>query len=135
MMEDYGIMIVRATTASGAYPVSDVNVSITGASKVGKDTRISIQTDESGITQPILLPTPPRALSLSPSSTEEVFSRYDVEIFKEGYYRKKLYDVAMFSGITSVLPINMIPSTSYNTEQNAPRENETVIITEDLSLN
>jgi len=134
-MEDYGIMIVRATTASGAYPVPDVNVSIRGASDVGGDTRISVLTDESGVTQPILLPAPPRALSLSPNNTEEAFSRYDVEIFKDGYYRKKLYDVAVFSGITSVLPINMIPSTPYNTEQNAPRENETVIVTEDLSLN
>ena len=135
MMEDYGIMIVRATTASGAYPVPGVNVSIHGASDVGQDTRISVLTDESGVTQPILLPAPPRALSLSPNNTEEAFSRYDVEIFKEGYYRKKLYDVAIFSGITSVLPINMIPSTPYNTQQNAPRENETVIITEDLSMN
>ena len=134
-MEDYGIMIVRATTASGAYPVPDVNVSIRGASDVGGDTRISVLTDESGVTQPILLPAPPRALSLSPNNTEEAFSRYDVEIFKDGYYRKKLYDVAVFSGITSILPINMIPSTPYNTEQNAPRENETVIVTEDLSLN
>ena len=134
-MEEYGIMIVRTTTASGAYPVAGVNVSISGASDVGHDTRISILSDESGVTQPILLPAPPRALSLSPDSTEEAFSRYDVEIYKEGYYRKKLYDVAVFSGITSVLPINMIPSTLYNTQQNTPRENEVAIITENLSLN
>lgn len=134
-MEEYGIMIVRTTTASGAYPVAGVNVSISGASDVGHDTRISILSDESGVTQPILLPAPPRALSLSPDSAEEAFSRYDVEIYKEGYYRKKLYDVAVFSGITSVLPINMIPSTLYNTQQNTPRENEVAIITENLSLN
>lgn len=134
-MEEYGILLVRTTTASGAYPVSDVNVSISGASDVGHDMRISVLSDESGITQPILLPAPPRALSLSPDSTEEAFSRYDVEIYKEGYYRKKLYDVAIFSGITSVLPINMIPSTPYNTQQNTPRENEFAIITENSSLN
>ncbi len=134
-MEDYGVIIVRATTASGAYPVPDVSVSISGASDIGQDTRISVLTDESGVTQSILLPAPPRALSLSPGNTAEAFSRYNVEIFKEGYYRKKLYDVAIFSGITAVLPINMIPSTPYNTQQNAPRENENVIITENLSLN
>ena len=134
-MEEYGILLVRTTTASGADPVSDVNVSISGTSDVGHDMRISVLSDESGITQPILLPAPPRALSLSPDSTEEAFSRYDVEIYKEGYYRKKLYDVAIFSGITSVLPINMIPSTPYNTQQNTPRENEFAIITENLSLN
>jgi hypothetical protein len=134
-MEEYGIMIVRTTTASGAYPVAGVNVSISGVSDVGHDTRISIQSDENGVTQPILLPTPPRVLSLSPDNTEEAFSRYNVEIYKDGYYQKKIYDVAMFSGITSVLPINMIPSTPYNTQQNAPRENETAVITENLSLN
>ena len=134
-MEEYGILLVRTTTASGAYPVSGVNVSISGSSDIGHDIRISVLSDESGITQPILLPTPPRSLSLSPDSSEEAFSRYDVEIYKEGYYRKKLYDVAVFSGITSVLPINMIPSTPHNTQQNTPRENEIAIITENLSLN
>ena len=134
-MEEYGILLVRTTTASGAYPVSGVNVSISGSSNIGHDIRISVLSDESGITQPILLPTPPRSLSLSPDSSEEAFSRYDVEIYKEGYYRKKLYDVAVFSGITSVLPINMIPSTPHNTQQNTPRENEIAIITENLSLN
>ena len=134
-MENYGIMIVRTTTASGAYPIPDVNVSISGTNGIGKDTRISVLSDASGITQPLLLPAPPRALSLSPDSTEEAFSKYDVEIFKEGYYRKKLYDVAVFSGITSILPINMIPATPYNTNQNAPADNETAIITEDLNLN
>ena len=134
-MEEYGILLVRTTTASGAYPVSGVNVSISGSSDIGHDIRISVLSDESGVTQPILLPTPPRSLSLSPDSSEEAFSRYDVEIYKEGYYRKKLYDVAVFSGITSVLPINMIPSTPHNTQQNTPRENEIAIITENLSLN
>ncbi|MBP3591517.1 MAG: hypothetical protein J6K14_03460 [Clostridia bacterium] len=134
-MEDYGILIVRATTASGAYPVPGVSVSISGASDVGGDTRISVLTDVNGATQPVLLPAPPRALSLSPESTEEVYSRYDIEIFKEGYYRKKLFDVTMFSGITSVLPVNMIPSTPYNTEQNAPRGSESNVITENPDLN
>ncbi len=133
-MEDYGILIVRATTASGAYPVSDVNVSIRGASDIGDNIRISLTTDENGATQPVLLPTPPRALSLSPDSTNEAFSRYDIEIFKDGYYRKKLFDVAMFSGITSILPINMIPSTPYNTTQNTPQGSESSVITEDLNL-
>ena len=54
----------------------------------------------------------------------------DINIIEEG---KKLFDVAMFSGITSILPINMIPSTPYNTEQNAPSGSENVIITEDLN--
>ena len=132
-MTDLGIMIVRTTTASGAYPVENVSVSIFGSPDGGSDTRISIFTDENGVTQPILLPAPPRALSLFPESTEEAYAKYDVEIFKEGYYRKKFFDVAIFSGITSVLPVNMIPTTPYNTENNAPRGNENTTITEDLN--
>ena len=114
-MEDYGILTVRTTTASGAYPVEGVSVSIHGTQGVGADTEISVLTSRDGVTQPLLLPAPARALSLSPESTEEPFSRYDIELYKEGYYRKKLFDVAVFSGITSILPVNMIPSTAYDT--------------------
>ncbi len=134
-MEDYGILTVRTTTASGAYPVEGVNVNIRGSENNGSGTEISVLTNRNGITQPILLPAPPRALSLSPDSAEEPFARYDVELYKEGYYRKKLFDVAVFSGITSVLPVNMIPSTAYNTEQNTPKDSESAIITEDLTIN
>ena len=134
-MEDYGIIVVRATTASGAYPVPGVNVIISGTSGIGSDVRFSLVTDENGATQPILLPAPPRALSLSPDNTEDAYAKYDVEIFKEGYYRKKLFDIAMFSGITSILPINMIPTTPYNTSENAPQGSESSVITESLNEN
>ena len=133
-MTDYGTLLVRTTTASGAYPVAGVNVSITGTSEIGKDVRFSVMTDENGTTQAILLPAPPRALSLSPESAETPYASYDVEIFKQGYYRKKLFDVAIFPGIASILPVNMIPSTPYNTEENAPRDNENATITENEGL-
>lgn len=133
-MKDYGILIVKATTASGAYPVEGVHVGISGKSDLGSEVNISVFTDESGSTQPLLLPAPPRSLSLTPENSEDPFSRYDVEIYKEGYYRKKLFDVAIFSGITAVLPVNMIPATPYNTDENAPRGNENAVITEDLNV-
>ena len=133
-MADYGTLLVRTTTASGAYPVSDVNVNITGVSEIGKGTKISVLTNETGITQPILLPAPPRSQSLSPDSDGEAYTKYDVEIYKEGYYRKKLFDVAIFPGIVSVLPVNMIPVTPYNQEENKPKDNENAIITENENL-
>lgn len=133
-MQEYGTLYVRATTASGAYPVADVNVSISGASEVGKNTRISVLTGEDGLTQALLLPAPARALSLSPGGTQEAYSRYDIEIYKDGYYKKKLFDVAVFSGITSILPVNMIPATPYNTDINAPLGDENVFITENPNL-
>ena len=133
-MTDYGTLLVHTTTASGAYPIAGVNVSIAGTSEIGQDVRISVTTDETGNTQAILLPAPPRSLSLSPESAEAPYASYDVEIFKQGYYRKKLFDVAIFPGIASMLPVNMIPSTPYNTEENAPRDNENAIITENEGL-
>ena len=133
-MAEYGTLLIRATTASGAYPVSGVNISITGSSEIGRDTKISVLTDENGATQSLLLPAPPRALSLSPGNGERAYATYDIEIFKDGYYRKKLFDVAIFSGIASFLPVNMIPSTPYNTEENMPRDNENAIISENDSL-
>ena len=134
-MNDYGILTVRTTTASGAYPVKDVSIHVSGTSETNEKTKISLLTDESGNTQPILLPAPPIALSLSPNAANEPYSKYDVEVFKEGYYRKKLFDVAVFPGITSILPVNMIPSTPYNTEQNIPKGEDNVIISENLTSN
>ncbi len=131
---DYGTLLVRTTTASGAYPVSDVNVYITGVAEIGEDIKISVLTNESGITQTILLPAPPRSLSLSPDRNGEAYAKYDVEIFKEGYYRKKLFDVAIFPGISSVLPVNLIPVTPYNEEENMPKDNENAIISENEDL-
>ena len=133
-MADYGTLVVRATTASGAYPVAGVNVSITGVSEIGKSTRLSLLTDENGLTQTVLLPAPPRSQSLSPENNGEPYAKYDVEVFKEGYYRKKLFDVAIFPGIASTLPVNMIPVTPYNEAENGPKDSETAIITQNEYL-
>ncbi len=121
MLDKNGTLTVRTYTAGGALPVANALVRIFGAEDENKNIAYSILTDEDGITERITLPTPDRALSESPESKEPPFSVYNIEIEKDGYYSKKLYNVPVFEGINSEQLVNMIPYSS-NIE-NYPRGN------------
>lgn len=97
------------TTAGAALPVSDAVVRIRGADEENRFIEYSLLTDVDGVTPPISLPTPPKVASLSPRAPESPYSSYEVEIVKSGYYTKRLVGLAMFSGIDTILPIDMIP--------------------------
>ena len=106
---DKGKLYVRTYTASGALPVSDTVVKITGSDEVNRYITFSRLTDVNGVVVFDNLPAPTVGYSLSPNSKEIPYSVYDVEVSKEGYYSKKINDVAIFPGEDAVLPINMIP--------------------------
>lgn len=106
---DKGRLYVRAYTASGALPVPGTVVKITGADEGNRYVTFSRLTDANGVVLFDNLPAPTVGYSLSPSPAEIPYSVYDVEASKEGYYSKKINDVAIFSGEDAVLPINMIP--------------------------
>ena len=117
---DSGKLYVRAFTAGGALPVRDAVVRISGADENNRYVTFSILTDVNGVAAFDNLPAPIPAYSLSPSPAETPFSVYDVEASKEGYYSKKINDVAVFPGEVAVLPINMIPVTLGNGGSNYP---------------
>lgn len=106
---DTGRLYVRAYTASGALPVPDTAIKITGADENNRYITFSRLTDVNGVVLFDNLPAPGVGYSLSPSPSETPYSVYDVEAGKDGYYSKKINDVAIFPGEDAVLPINMIP--------------------------
>ena len=128
---EYGRIRIRAYTASDALPIEDAKVYLYGSDDIGKDTKYILYTDNDGITETVLLPAPKTSYSQSPHPKEQPYSTYNVEVSKNGYYDKILYNVVVFSGIDAELPVNMIP---YNDGQDYPHGNVNGYITENELL-
>ena len=106
---DYGTLQIRTYRASEALPIHNTVVKIVGSGEYNSEIMISRLTDVDGLTEEIPLPTPNKSLSLSPSPPSVPYSVFDVDVVKEGYYPKKIFNVPIFAGTKAVLPIEMVP--------------------------
>jgi len=132
--EEFGTLSVRAYTASEALPVGGALVEISGTEESNRDLYYSVITDRDGKTEDILLPAPVRSLSLAPGTIEVPYSVYDMEVSAPGYYTKNIYGLTVFSGVTSMQLVNMIPLSETNPEKNAPEGNLDTTIPPNESL-
>jgi len=126
---DTGTMIVKTYTAGGALPVAKSSVRISGGDEDNRFVEFVILTDIDGLTPRISLPSPIKSSSLSPNPSEIPYAQYNIEVTSEGYYPKSIKNVALFSGIDTFLPINMIPVSVYENGVEFPKNtlNTTVI--------
>lgn len=131
-LDSFGRLSIRTFTAGGALPVADTIVRIRGAMEENRDVEYTLTTDVDGITEKISLPTSSIAYSQSPNPAEAPFANYDIEIFKEGYYGKRIYNLPIFDGVDTTLPVNMIPIEDVNNTELYPRDNLDTFIYEDL---
>lgn len=105
----YGALQVRVMTAKGALPVGGalVLVSRTDGNDVGGviSTR---RTDESGLTQVIMLPT----ASVEGAKIGEAVPnvRYNVEIIAEGFEPALFIALPIYSGVTSLQSAELVPN-------------------------
>lgn len=109
-----GYLIVSVFTARGAIPIADALVTINYSAQNMPTPYAALTTDKSGRTPKIALPTPPRDLSLTPSESGTKnppfpYARYNIEIFKEGFYPVVNIGAQLFSGITAIQNTNIIP--------------------------
>lgn len=104
----YGKLIVKAYMARDALPVEGALVRVVGIDEGVSDDYHSRFTDADGITEEIELYAPPRSYSTSHGSVEQPYSQYEVTVTKSGYYPKRVTGVAVFEGITTFLPVNMV---------------------------
>lgn len=132
--EGHGNIRVRAYMASGALPVENVLVKIYGADDYNKDVKHSLLTDSNGITKTITLPAPPVEYSTSPGAKESPYAVYNIELAKETYYPKRIYNVPIFSGTTAVLPIEMVPIAYAENGEIMVRDNLNSVIYENENL-
>ena len=132
IFDRYGKLAIRSYVAGGALPLANVIVTIRGASEENRDVQYSLVTDVDGLTPFINLPAPDKISSQSPGNVG--YGLYDIEASAEGYYSKIIRSVAVFDGISTVLPINMIPSPIHENNEDYPRGNLDTLILENENL-
>ena len=111
-MESEGFLVVHVTTARGAIPLEGAAVSI----RANEDTEsgplsdilYATVTNRDGNTERITLSAPPRENSMSPGQVPP-FSTYHLEVRREGYGMQSFVALPIFSGITAIQPVDMIP--------------------------
>lgn len=109
---EYGKLIVNVLTGGGTLAVEDA--AITVYEKKSNDISIvaGVFSGSDGASPEIMLEAPPRADSLTQGLSDKPYSVYVVQIVKDGYYTVTGSGVAIFSGVTSIQQINMIPRAS-----------------------
>lgn len=132
--DDYGSIKVKAYSASGALPIEGALVKLYGSDDYNKDIQYSMITDSDGITNELSLPTPAVSYSLSPGASEAPYSVYNVEIAKSGFYPKRIDNIPLFAGTSSVLSIEMIPLTYTSDGYTVPQQNLNSVIYENEYL-
>ncbi|MBQ3490524.1 MAG: hypothetical protein IJA86_08035 [Clostridia bacterium] len=107
--QNRGKLVVRVSAASGAVPIPNATV-IVRSSEQDAPVRVIgvLTTDESGLTVPLFIATPPLSESLSPGG-KQPFSEISAEISAEGYLTSVNINIPIYPGITSIQPVNLIP--------------------------
>ena len=109
-----GALNVETRLAHSALPAPGALVRVYGVDELNRESEHSRITGVDGSTGNIILPAPDSMLSLLPAAPERPYALYDVKIVLDGFYDKTVNSVAVFSGITTILPVNMIPISSGN---------------------
>ncbi len=134
MYTSEGRLSIRTYLAEEALPAEGVVITIVGADEDNLDYSMLLVTDEDGFAGPISLPAPALGLSLSARPSAQPYANYDIIVQKEDYYTKKISNVAIFSGVDAVLPVNMIPYVSYADGGSYPRGNLNTTVIENEML-
>ncbi|MBE6606712.1 MAG: hypothetical protein E7635_06720 [Ruminococcaceae bacterium] len=116
-----GNLIVRVSTAGGTIPLEGALVTVYAADGGDSSIIATRTTDSSGRTDKIVLETPPKELSETPDNGGvRPYAIYNIEVKSDGYYDAFNLELPVFDSITSILPVNMIPLSKYNSEETEP---------------
>ena len=131
---DTGTLIIRTYTAGGAVPVGETVIRISGSDEENRFVEYTLMTDVDGMTPRITLPSPNKSYSLSPGATQNPYAQYNLVISRDGYYTKRINNVALFSGIDTFMPVNMIPIAVYENGVEYPMNSLDSTVTENPYL-
>ncbi len=108
---DTGYLVVAVSAARGSFPIEGARVRI--YSTENDDTRLlyTLTTDSSGRTEKIELPAPPLSASQTPDTGEIPYASYNIDTDYDGYYTIENINAPIYSGITSIQNVSMIPIT------------------------
>lgn len=104
-----GALRIETYASDRAFAVPSARVMVFLPLDSGNITLYDGITDISGSSERIVLPAPPRSLSMSPNSGNILpYSAYTVYIEHPSYVRALFNNVPVFSGIESVQPVQML---------------------------
>ncbi len=117
--DSFGYLKVSVKTGNGGIPLENSLVTISEVIDGREHAVRMLTTDSSGSTETIRLPAPVNIEDNTPQSYEN-FSKYNISVYSEGYFRETSVDAPIFAGITSVQTFYLIPEPfDYNSgEQN-----------------
>lgn len=105
---DRGRLQVQVTSTIGRIPISDatIRISYTGDPEGALE---QITTNSSGRTDTVDLPAPPLEYSLEPTSEEQPYAEYTLEVSAPGYESATVAGSEILPDATSVQPIELNP--------------------------
>lgn len=122
---EQGYIITEVRSRGEALPVVGATVTVSGYQD-GELRVLNVQlTDISGSTLPFEIETPPKSDSLTPTPSELPFSVISIEIDKSGFLTQIFAEVPIFSGITTIQPVQLIPLIP-DTYRNMPSQEEEI---------
>lgn len=119
-----GYLIVKVSTARGAIPLENATVSVKGSSIDSSGIIYSLETDSSGLTPRLPLPTPQKSLSQAPNLGVP-FSLWNVDVYCKGFISAKFLNVPVYPEVTSVQNAELIPLTEGFSPSESYNESET----------
>ena len=105
-MPSNGYITARAYMSSAQIPLENVAVTIVSPDGTAIAMRL---TDRSGLTEPIAIPAPERAESETPEENGRPFTDITLYAWKSGFEQVAAQNVQIFSGITTVQDLEMVP--------------------------
>lgn len=107
-MPDSGAIRVSVTSSLGQLPIAGATVSISSAGDPGA-TLEELNTDISGLTETVSLPTPPIEYSFDPDSAVQPYSEYNLTVTAPGYEPVSISGSELFSETLSLQTVRMNP--------------------------
>ncbi|MCL2672305.1 MAG: hypothetical protein FWF10_09775 [Clostridiales bacterium] len=104
-----GTLVVQLSTADGALPVANAEIKILD---IRGNLLYTLTTDESGLTEQVDLPAPPKETQLDPAQARRPYDRYMAIITVQGFRTVVINGVQIFDASDSTLPISMTPGNS-----------------------
>ena len=105
-MPSTGYIQVRAYTSNAQYPLRNVAITITSQDGTAIAMRL---TNRSGLTEPVAIPTPERSESEQPEENGRPFTDITIYAWKSGFEQVEARNVQVFSGITTIQDLEMVP--------------------------
>ena len=99
---------VRVTSANEAIPIPNALVIVTREENGETVVEASRLTDQSGLTEPIVLSAADPALTLQPGTAVPLIV-HEITVAAPDHYRARIRNIPLYGGIPTELPVSLIP--------------------------